>query len=82
MKVLRVIASIVCFFAALAGVALSLSRIDPFGEVPIVREKWAWYTAHKDDFDTLFLGTSRTFRGVMPPVFDQLTAAAGLPTKS
>jgi hypothetical protein len=82
MKVLRGCLSIACFFIALSGVALALRRADPFSDVPIVREKWEYYRAHKDEFDTLFIGTSRTFRGVVPPVFDQLTAAGGLPTKS
>lgn len=81
-RLFRAAACIACFFAALIGVAMALGRINPFSEVPIVREKWAYWQEHKDEFDTLFIGTSRTFRGVMPSVVDKLTAEAGVPTKS
>lgn len=44
--------------------------------------KFAEFAARKDEFDTLFLGSSRTFRGFDPQQFDELTAAAGRPTRS
>lgn len=81
-RLLRPTLSITLFLLALWVVATLLGRIDPFGEVPIVREKWEYWRENKDQFDTVFIGTSRTFRGVMPAVFDQLTAEAGMPTKS
>lgn len=78
----RVILVAAAFFASLIGVAKVLNGLDPFGEVPIVREKWAWWQKNKDTIDTLYVGTSRTFRGIMPSVFDKMTAEAGVPTKS
>lgn len=44
--------------------------------------KFAEFAARKDEFDTLFLGSSRTFRGFDPQQFDELTAAGGRPTRS
>ena len=80
--VLRTALVAVLFFAGLIGTALWLGRLDPFSEVPIVREKWNYWKQNKDSFDTLFIGTSRTFRGVMPSLFDQLTQEAGVATRS
>ena len=56
--------------------------MDPFREVPGLREKWDFWRKHKDEFDTVFIGTSRTFRGINPARFDELTKAAGKPTHS
>ena len=77
---LRALLNAIIFFAALIATAKLLSRTDPFGDVPEIREKWTWWRAHKDEFDTLLIGTSRIYRGVKPSVFDEITAAAGVPT--
>ncbi len=70
------------FFAALTLVAGRINRSDPFGEVPLLRDKWAYWQENKEEFDTVFIGTSRVIRGVMPSVFDRMTAEAGVPTRS
>jgi hypothetical protein len=70
------------FLAGFAATAAALRQIDPFFEVPTVREKWRHWQAHKHHYDTLFIGTSRTYRGIIPSKFDALTAAAGIPTRS
>ena len=69
--------SIVIFFATLLGTGTFFSEIHPFTTVPVLREKFAWFAAHADEYDTLFIGTSRVYRGIKPSVFDELTAAAG-----
>jgi len=74
--------SIVIFFAALLGTGTFLSEIRPFATVPVLREKIAWFAAHAHEYDTLFIGTSRVYRGIKPSVFDELTAIAGVPTHS
>jgi hypothetical protein len=74
--------SILIFFAALLGSGALLSEVQPFAIVPEVREKYAWLAGHIDEYDTLFIGSSRVYRGIMPAVFDELTAAAGVPTHS
>jgi len=81
----RIVRPLLCtlvFFAGLCGVARMLNRTEPFGEVPLVRDKWAYWQQHKDEFDVVFIGTSRVIRGVMPSVFDRMTAAGGVPTRS
>jgi hypothetical protein len=72
----------VIFFATLLGTGTFFSEIHPFTTVPVLREKFAWFAAHADEYDTLFIGTSRVYRGIKPSAFDELTAAAGVPTHS
>src|SRR5947207_2206779 len=81
-RMARAAGLILIFLAALLGSGALLSEFLPFSAVPIVREKFAYYAAHASDYDTLFIGTSRVYRGMMPEVFDRLTAEAGRPTHS
>jgi hypothetical protein len=81
-RILRSLLCFVIFLGALAATAKMLNNIAPFAEVPLLRDKWAYWQEHKDEFDTLFIGTSRTIRGIMPSVFDRLTTQAGVPTHS
>ena len=71
------LAGIFCSVLLACGVAIAAWH--PPADVPEVREKLAWFSAHADDYDTLFFGTSRIYREVMPAVFDQATAEAGEP---
>lgn len=81
-QVIRGLGYAVLFVAVLIVGGLILHRTDPFREVPMVREKWDHWLAHKDEYDTVFIGTSRTYRGISPALFDEATAAAGVPTRS
>lgn len=81
-SVIRGIGFALLFVAVVICGGVILHRVDPFREVPIVREKWDHWLQHKDEYDTLFIGTSRTYRGISPALFDELTAKAGTPTHS
>lgn len=70
------------FFASLVGSAALISRVIPAAPIPQFSEKLAYFTEHKDEFDTLFIGSSRTFRQLLPSIFDPLMAAGGQPTRS
>ena len=80
--VIRGIGYAVLFLAVMACGGIALQHVDPFREVPMLREKWDHWQKHKDDYDTVFIGTSRTYRGISPALFDEVTAAAGMPTRS
>ncbi len=67
-------------FAFLASAAL-LHRVLP-NAVPEITPKLDYLRAHRGDYDTLFVGSSRVYHGFDPKVFDATTAAAGLPTHS
>jgi hypothetical protein len=46
-------------------------------EVGRIARKLHWCEAHKDDFDIVFVGSSRVFHGLSPKIFDQEARAAG-----
>ena len=59
-----------------------MSRVLPAAPIPQFSEKFAHFTAHKDEYDTLFIGSSRTFRQILPSIFDPIMAAGGQPARS
>ena len=66
----------------IAGCAL-LGWMAPFPEVPGIFPKWAWFKKHRDQFDVLFLGSSRFYHQIIPKQFDAaVTAAVGAPVHS
>lgn len=67
---------------AFTAACLVIRRVFPFPEIPVVHAKLMHFRAHRNDYDTLFLGTSRINFQIIPESFDQLTRAAGTPTKS
>jgi hypothetical protein len=76
--------------ASLAAAAIGFAfvwflepEILPRPELPyIVREKAAHFAAHGNDYDAVFLGSSRVQCHVMPELFDRLMAENGAPMKS
>jgi hypothetical protein len=47
-----------------------------------VAAKLEFFAQHKDEFDTLFVGTSSIYYSVSPEIFDRTTQENGLPTRS
>ena len=47
-----------------------------------VVEKLTFFAKHKDEFDTLFLGSSRFYYAVSPEIFDSVTRENGVPTRT
>jgi hypothetical protein len=54
----------------------------PFPEIPLVRDKIEYLARHGDEYDVLFLGSSRMHSHIMPWVFDQVAGENGVPVKS
>jgi len=54
----------------------------PGAGTPLTETKLAYFAEHADEYDTLFFGSSRAYRGVSPEVFDGITAAEGVPCRS
>ena len=60
-----------------------LHAILPFPEIDGgVSQKFRFFAAHKDEFDTLFIGSSRIYFQISPAIFDRVTRERGLPTRS
>jgi hypothetical protein len=47
-----------------------------------VVEKVRFFAQHKDEFDTLFLGSSRFYYAISPEAFDNITRENGVPTRT
>ncbi len=52
------------------------------GYIRRLTEKWAHLEAHHDDYDVLFIGSSRVHRHLAPAVFDREMREAGLSIRS
>jgi hypothetical protein len=62
---------------------IGLRAVLPFPEIDGgVSQKFRFFAAHKDEFDTLFIGSSRVYFQVSPAIFDRVTSENGLPTHS
>ena len=62
---------------------IGLRGILPFPKIDGgVSQKFRFFAAHKDEFDTLFIGSSRIYFQISPAVFDRVTRESGMPTRS
>jgi len=63
--------------------SIGLHAVLPFPEIDGgVSQKFRFFAAHKDEFDTLFIGSSRIYFQISPAIFDRVTRESGLPTHS
>ncbi len=71
------------FLAAFAAFQCVVDRVaSPFPGADKIEKKFAYFAAHKDEFDFVFIGSSRVTNQISPRVFDQAMAAAGRPCRS
>jgi hypothetical protein len=68
--------------AAFVATCLFIHALIPEPEITGVSSKLRFYDAHKDEFDTVFIGTSRIYHQVSPEIFDRKMAERGMPTHS
>lgn len=69
-------------FAALLVTIFVFHALLPPSIPEGVAEKLAFFAKHKDEFDTLFLGSSRFYYAVSPESFDAITRENGVPTRT
>jgi len=69
--------------AAFLVTCIGLRVVLPFPEIDGgVSQKFRFFAAHKDEFDTLFIGSSRIYFQISPAIFDRVTRENGLRTHS
>ena len=74
--------STICVVAFLLT-CIALRAVLPFPEIDAgVSDKFRFFAAHKDEFDTLFIGSSRIYFQISPAIFDRVTRENGMPTHS
>jgi hypothetical protein len=83
MRRLRSLALAAIFGASLCGGCWLLDRIYPFeNQVEVLGAKLRRFGRHLDDYDTLFIGSSRVHRQLSPAVFDHAARERGVETHS
>ena len=80
-RVIRRLILCACAAGGFAAMAAVLHQALPL-QVAEVTPKLNYLAAHRADFDTVFIGSSRIYHGVSPKAFDAAMAAAGRPTRS
>jgi hypothetical protein len=65
---------------AFLGTCVAFHMLLPSPNVSGISPKMQFFAAHKDEFDTIFVGSSRIYAGVSPSTFDQTMASAGSPS--
>lgn len=73
---------VVVFFCALTASWALVGRCLPFPAVPVVREKIEQLGRYGDEYDVLFVGSSRIYFQVLPAIFDGVVHEQGLPVRS
>lgn len=76
------LAHVLVFLAALAATALGIRRLDPEPVQSWMRAKLDHFASVCDQYDTVFVGSSRVQFGIDPERFDARMAALGDPTRS
>jgi hypothetical protein len=74
---LRALANTALFLIACAAGCAVLGWLAPFPAVPGIFPKWEWFKKQRDQFEVLFIGSSRFFHQVIPQQFDEEVAQAG-----
>jgi hypothetical protein len=69
--------NVCAFFVGLAVSAVVLGKWTAPLNVPAISDKLAWWSAHSAEYDTLIIGTSRLYHGVIPSVLDRAVASEG-----
>ena len=73
---------VLLFATSLLAVGRLTSAVVPWPEEYGLQAKFEYLAAHKDEFDAVFIGSSRMFRGVDPTVFDAELAERGIAVRS
>ena len=75
--------AVVAFACTVALLSLALDQAGiGRGYIRRLTEKWAHLEAHHDDYDVLFIGSSRVHRHMVPEVFDREMREAGVSVSS
>lgn len=63
----------------LFALALGAAAVGPLAAQQLSPDspRWLWFEQHKDNFDIVFIGSSRFYHGISPRLFDRVAAEAG-----
>jgi hypothetical protein len=63
-------------------VCAGLNALLPFPEIDVVSAEIRFFQEHRDEFDTIFVGSSRIHHQIAPAIFDRAMREAGYPTRT
>jgi len=63
-------------------VCAALNALLPFPEIDVVSAELRFFKEHRDEFDTVFIGSSRIHHQISPAIFDRVMGEAGHPTRT
>ncbi len=81
-RIVRTAGNLVLFGAALVLSCYLINEHLPIPAVSMVQAKLERLKERSDDYDTLFLGSSRIYHQIIPQLFDRLTSERAIATKS
>lgn len=70
------------FLVGLLAISVAFQRADTYSDIDIVGPKIHQFAAHKDEYDTVFIGSSYVYREIAPSLFDRLMGERGIATHS
>lgn len=79
---LKASACVVLFIGAFLGTCYAVHALAPFPRVPALKQKHAFFADRKDQYEVLFIGSSRVNHQFIPLQFDREMKAAGHPLRS
>ncbi len=65
------------FLAVCTLACVGLRAALPFPRINTIGTKYRYFAKHRDDYDVLFIGSSRFYHQIIPPQFDAAVSAAG-----
>ena len=74
---LRFLARTTAFLVGLVLISLLLAPLDDHLDVGVVGEKLHYFRNHREEFDTVFVGSSYFYREISPALFDNELERAG-----
>ena len=85
-RVIPYIKRCIIFFLAFTVSSLIFKEIIPSPSIPpnlpFISSKYEYFIKHKDEYDTIFIGSSRICNQVVPDVFDNVMKSLGKSTNS
>lgn len=76
-KTFSLLGNFAAFIAAFVLACAGIGAVLPERKVPVLTSKFDWLAQHGDEYDVLFVGSSRTYHQLAPEIFDAEMAAAG-----
>ena len=74
--------NLAAFLLGLVSVCVAIHACMPLPDVPQVKVKLQWLAAHPEEYDTIFIGSSRVRSGISPATYDAEMRSRGIPTRS